>query len=326
MSMKALVWTAPHEAEVRIEEMPVAEPSERVLEVRAAGVCGSDLHGYRGHSPLRIPPLILGHEVVAEGEDGARFVVNPLVGCGSCRLCRAGQPNLCPRRGLLGLDRPGAFAEFVKAPRENLHPLPGDMEPLVGTLAEPLATPVHALRVAEVDSESVVVVVGCGPIGLLACYAAKRAGARLVACYDVDAQRVEAASGLADVCGTSADEIAPAVKDATEGLGADAVIDAVGIDAAWNAAFTLVRPGGTIAEVGLGQAEGAAPVGQLVRDGIVWHGIYAYTPDDFARALGMLAEQPPPLHWTATAALDDGPALLESLARGDGPIKAVFEL
>jgi threonine dehydrogenase-like Zn-dependent dehydrogenase len=326
MAMKALVWTAPYEAVMRSEEVPTAGPGQAVLAVRAAGVCGSDLHGYRGHSPLRVPPLILGHEVVARDDDGTLYVVNPLVGCGDCRLCSGGTPNLCPRRGLLGLDRPGAFAEYVAVARDNLLALPEGMSPLLGTLVEPLATPVHALRAAGPVEGAVVAVIGCGPIGLLACYAARRRGARFVAAYDLDESRIAHARALADACATSADGIRPAVAEASGGLGADIVVDAVGVEPAWNAALALVRPGGTVAEVGLGQADGSAPVGKLVRDGIAWRGIYAYTPDDFRSALAMLADEPPPLDWATTASLDDGPQLLAQLAGGDGPVKAVFEL
>jgi len=323
-TMKALVWTAPHESEVRSESLPVPQVDEVLLAVKAAGVCGSDLHGYRGHSPLRVPPLILGHEVVGEDASGEQYVVNPLVGCGSCPICLAGTPNLCRRRGLLGLDRPGAFAEFVKVPRANLTPLPHGMPPLVGTLVEPLATPINALDGAGVGPGSVIAVIGCGPIGLLACYAARHAGARMVAAYDIDAQRAEQARGFADVVGTGPDDLEQALLEATDGLGAHLVIDAVGVQPTWQAALTMVQPGGTVAEIGLGQAEGTASVGRIVRDGITWRGIYAYTPKHFARALDLLSEDPPLLDWTAKAHLEDGPSLLETLAQGGGPTKAVF--
>lgn len=325
-TMKALVWTAPHQAEVRSESVPVPEEGEVLLAVRAAGVCGSDLHGYRGHSPLRVPPLILGHEVVGEDSSGGQYVVNPLVSCGSCPICAANTPNLCRRRGLLGLDRPGAFAEFVKVPRANLTLLPDGMPPLLGTLVEPLATPINALDGAGVGPDSAVAVIGCGPIGLLACYAARRAGAQLVAAYDIDAQRADQARSVADVVGTGAADLEQALQEATDGLGAHLVIDAVGVQPAWEAALAMVRPGGTVAEIGLGQAEGTASVGRIVRDGITWRGVYAYTPEHFARALELLSEDPPPLDWTATADLEDGPALLEILSRGRGPTKAVFAL
>jgi threonine dehydrogenase-like Zn-dependent dehydrogenase len=321
--MRALVWTEPFTAVIRDEELPVAEKSEALLRVRAVGVCGSDLHGYSGNSPARTPPLILGHEVVGESEDGRVFVVNPLIGCGSCRLCNAGTPNLCPQRGLLGLDRPGAFAEYVKAPRANLHPLPPGMTQIVGTLVEPLATSVQALRVAEVSEGSLVAVIGCGPIGLLATYAARRAGA-LVTAVDVHPERSKAAARFAHAAGTRESDIDSFVLKQSDGLGADVVIDAVGVKDTWVQALQLVRPGGVVAEIGLGQAEGVAPVGALVRRGIVWRGIYAYTPEDFATALKLLAEVPPSTEWVMSASLAEGPSVLDSLVRGTGPVKAVL--
>ena len=323
-TMKALVWTGPHAAELRSVGMPVVGDGDVLLAVRAAGVCGSDLHGYRGNSPVRVPPLILGHEVVGEDPLGTPYIVNPLVACGSCAVCARGTPNLCRKRGLLGLDRPGAFAEFVKVPRANLVALPDGMPPLLGTLVEPLATPINALD--GLEAGSVVAVVGCGPIGLLSCYAASRAGARLVVAYDVDRGRAEQAGAFADVIGTGPDDVEAALREATDGLGADVVVDAVGIEPTWEAALAMVRPGGSVAEVGLGQVQGTASVGRIVRDGITWRGVYAYTPEHFGHALQLLRDDPPPLDWTEAVRLEDGPAVLETLSNGRGPTKAVFTL
>jgi threonine dehydrogenase-like Zn-dependent dehydrogenase len=88
----------------------------------------------------------------------------------------------------------------------------------------------------------------------------------------------------------------------------------------------MVRPGGTVAEIGLGQPQGMASVGRIVREGITWRGVYAYTPDHFARALALLDQNPPPLAWTTTVSLEDGPEVLEALSAGLGPVKAVFAL
>jgi threonine dehydrogenase-like Zn-dependent dehydrogenase len=321
--MRAVVWTEPFRAVVRDEPIPSPRDGERLLQVQAVGICGSDLHAYRGNSPARTPPLILGHEVVGEDEDGSKFVVNPLIGCGDCRLCEAGTPNLCPTRGLLGLDRPGAFAEYVKAPRANLVPLPSGMTETMGTLVEPLATCMQALRAAKVGEGSLVAVIGLGPIGLLASYAAHRAGASVAAC-DLDERRSQSAAPFADVVETSASAIAPFIRERSDGLGADVVIDAVGVQDTWAAALAMVRPGGTVTEIGLGQADGPAPVGRLVRAGIVWRGIYAYAPDDFLDALRLLAEEPPSTDWLVSAPLSEGPEILDALARGAGPVKAIL--
>ena len=144
--------------------------------------------------------------------------------------------------------------------------------------------------------------------------------------YDVDARRARQASLFADVTATRHEDLEEPLSRETAGLGADIVLDAVGVEPSWQAALHLVRPGGTVAEIGLGQAEGVAPVGRLVREGIAWKGVYAYTPAHFARALELLTNDPPPLDWVTSARLDDGPGLLAALASGTGPTKAVFEL
>jgi threonine dehydrogenase-like Zn-dependent dehydrogenase len=323
-TMAALVWTAPLQAELR--EQPVPEPAagEVVLAVRAVGVCGSDLHGYRGHSPLRVPPLVLGHEVVGEDPDGGLHIVNPLIGCGTCALCGSGQPNLCPERALLGLNRAGAFAEYVAVPEANLHVLPVVMSPVLGTLVEPLATGVNALRGTAIGEDTVVVVIGAGPIGLLAAHAIRRQGPGLLIHHDLDPRRVAYAAVTADLAETSIDAVFEAVARAGDGQGAAVVVDAVGVEATWTAAIGLVRPGGTVLEVGLGQPTGELPVGDLVRRGITVRGVYAYTSDDFADALALLTAHPPALDWVQTAELGDGVSMLARLADGTGPVKAVF--
>jgi threonine dehydrogenase-like Zn-dependent dehydrogenase len=322
--MRALVWTAPLQAELRTIDAPEPGAGELVLAVHAVGICGSDLHGYRGHSPLRVPPLVLGHELVGADPGGRLHVVNPLIGCDRCALCAVGKPNLCPDRELLGLNRPGAFAELVAIPERNLHPLPDGMDPVVGTLVEPLATSMNALRGLALDASSTAVVLGAGPIGLLAVYAARRLGAGTVICHDIDASRVATARALAHVADASPAAIAEHVRRSGDGLGAAVVVDAVGVEPTWTAAIELVRPGGTVLAVGLGQATGAMAVGDLVRRGITVRGVYAYDDEDFRAALDLLTDEPPPLDWLGTASLEDGPAVLAAAAAGEGPAKTVF--
>jgi threonine dehydrogenase-like Zn-dependent dehydrogenase len=107
--MRALVWYG--ERDVRYEDAPDPEPAddEVVFDVELAGICGSDLHGYRGHSGPRVPPLVLGHEVGSVG--GERFTIDPIVACGTCERCRAGEDNLCASWRLIGMHRPGVLAE-----------------------------------------------------------------------------------------------------------------------------------------------------------------------------------------------------------------------
>ena len=161
--MKALVWEGPRVMNLRDEKEPTPAMGEVLVRIAYAGICGSELSGYLGHSSLRVPPLIMGHEfsgeVVAFGEGaqarnpglkiGARVTVNPLVTCGTCFYCTRGLNHLCTTRKLIGAHRPGAFAEFVTAPAELALLLPNDMSYQLGAMTEPAAV---AVRVGEASS------------------------------------------------------------------------------------------------------------------------------------------------------------------------------
>ncbi len=147
--MKALVYTNPEEITYRDE--PVQPPLEGEAQVRvdAVGICGSDMHAFHGHDPRRVPPLILGHEAAGVVETGRcagqRVVLNPLIGCAQCSDCLGGRSNLCQNRTMIGMTRPGAFAELISIPEQNLIPIPHDMNPVHAALTEPAATALHAL-------------------------------------------------------------------------------------------------------------------------------------------------------------------------------------
>ncbi|MGH2637621.1 MAG: zinc-dependent alcohol dehydrogenase [Actinomycetota bacterium] len=297
--MRALVWHGDDRLEVESVPEPSPGEGEVLLEVELAGICGSDLHAYRGHPGPRVPPLVLGHEALGsvEGREG-RFVVFPLVVCGACRACRRGEENLCERRGLLGLDRQGVFAERVPVRADALVPVPGGVDPYVAVLVEPLATSLSALRIERVEAGDMVLVVGGGPIGALAVYAAVARGARVTCAEPVDerralAERLGATTVLADAA------------DAPQGA-VDVAVDAVGVEATWRTAVAGVRSGGRVALVGLGQAEGSMPTGDLVRRGVSVRGHYAYTRRDFEDSLALLAASPPPVDWVTVLELAEG--------------------
>ena len=254
--MKAIVWHGPRR--MAIEERPEPDDpgaGELIVRPEAVGICGSEVEGYLGHMGNRTPPLVMGHEfagvVVAAGDgagawDGARVAVNPLAGCGHCRLCRAGQENLCPRRTLIGVHHDGAFADLVTAPAANVRALPDGVEARVGALVEPLANGVHAVRLGLAgDPVSRAVVLGAGTIGLMTLQAALLSGIEHVAVLEPHAQRRERALALgAHAAFGDADEALDAVRAASEGLGADLVLDAVGAQATRAMALALLRPGG----------------------------------------------------------------------------------
>ena len=295
--MKALVWHG--ERELRLEELadPVPAAGEVTFEVRLTGICGSDLHGYRGHPGPRVPPLVLGHEAVGL-VDGERYAVYPLVGCGACPRCRAGEDNLCASWRLVGMHRQGVFAERVAVPRRSLVPVPARMDERRAVLVEPTACCVGALAPHGVGDGTELVVLGCGPIGLLTVWVAARAGARVTAVDPVPARRALARRLGADAALAGSDELPPAA--------AELAVDAAGYEQTRRAAIDAVRAGGTVVVLGLGAAEGTVPMAVVVRRAVTLRGQFAYSRAEFARALELLADGDLDVDWLEEAPLAEG--------------------
>src|SRR3954452_517100 len=167
--MRAMVYSAPLTLEMQDVPEPEPGPGEVVVEVAAAGICGSELEGVASRSPFRVPPLVMGHEFAGTVVGtGRRVVVNPLVNCRECDLCVAGATNVCRRRVTLGVHRPGGFAERVAVLERNLVDLPDDVGWAQAAMIEPLAHAVHAARLATapVPLPRRLGVLGAGAIGL----------------------------------------------------------------------------------------------------------------------------------------------------------------
>ncbi len=316
--MDALVWHGGASVSLERVDRPRPAPGQVLADVRLAGLCGSDLHQYRGNPGPRRPPLVLGHEaVVAVAGNQQRFVVFPLVVCGDCEACARGEENLCRRRGLVGLDRPGVFAESLVVDKSALIPIPHGLDPLVAVLTEPQAASVSALRAEDADERTRLIVIGCGPIGLLAVHAAVHRGIHAVVADPVESRRevalrLGARHAVADV-------------SALPPRSADIVLDAVGGEASWRGAIESARDGGAVVVLGLAQAEGPVPVGDLVRRGLSLRGHYAYTRGDFEAALSLLAEHPTPVDWLELAMVSDGADIFRRVVEApDRIIKAIL--
>jgi threonine dehydrogenase-like Zn-dependent dehydrogenase len=295
--VKALVWYG--KGDVRFEDAPEPEPApgETLLEVELAGICGSDLHGYRGHAGPRVPPLVLGHEVVGR-VDGERYTLYPLVGCGVCDRCLAGEDNLCPSWRLIGMHRDGVFAERVTVPRSSLVAVPSELEAWRAVLAEPLACCVGALAPYEIGKGTKVVVFGCGPIGLLSAFLAARAGAHVTSVDPIAGRRSNALA-------VGAHAVAAEVAELEQGA-AELVVDAAGFETSLRASIDVVRNGCDVVVLGLGQAEAVLPTAVLVRRAIRLRGQFAYSRAEFGRAVAILAEGDLDLGWLSQAPLSAG--------------------
>jgi (R,R)-butanediol dehydrogenase / meso-butanediol dehydrogenase / diacetyl reductase len=339
--MKAIVWQGPER--MAVEEVPEPALGEGMLIVRpdAAGICGSEVEGYLGKMGNRAPPLVMGHEfagtVVGTGEGvdeglmGRVVAVNPLSSDGTCRLCRMGLVNLCPKRTLIGIHHPGGFAERVRVPATNAYPLPQDLpDPArMGALAEPLANGVHAIRLGTAGENTVehAAVIGAGTIGLMCLQAAVLSGIPNVHVVEPHEARREAALGLgAHAAHESAPQARAALEELTEGLGVDLVIDAVGAEATRRMAVEeLLRPGGRAMMVGLHDDRTALGFHGVVRGQFDLQGSYAYTTADYEQAMEWLVEgragignMPPVLP------LERGPEAFAELVRGPSAQVKVF--
>jgi len=319
--MKALVYTAPHELVIRDEPDPAPAPEEAVVAVDSIGICGSDLHGYHGNDPRRVPPLILGHEasgtVVQGRHQGRRVALNPLVTCGRCDDCITGRTNLCPERQLIGMARPGAFAGLVSIPERNLIPVPDGMSFVHAALMEPAAVALHAVNLAAHArhrplAESRALVIGGGPIGLLSALVLASHGCRRIRLGELNPLRRDtaAATGCCEVYD-------PANDPAPEENGFDVVVDAVGIDATRSVAVEASRPGGVIVNVGLGQGSGPLDFRKITLQEITFVGCYTYGELDLRRALGALASDAlGPLDWIESRPLAEGAQAFADFDRG----------
>ena len=318
--MDALVWLGPERLAVQQVARPVPRPAEVVITVDAAGICGSEVEGYLGRQVNRTPPLVMGHEfagtvsAVADGVDrswvGRRVTVNPLLSCGDCVPCRAGNRNVCERRQLIGLHRPGGFGAEVAVPVPSLVPLPDGLDARLAALAEPLANGVHAVRLGVLRGlPARAIVIGAGTIGLAALQAARAAGIAQVAVAEPHAGRRAQAAAL------GATETAASAEAVAEP--ATLVIDAVGRPETRARGIALTRAAGTFIAIGL-HAD-ALPVSfhDLIRREIAVQGSYAYTDEDFATALRWLAEGRAGIgRLEPVRPLSAGPAAFAELAKG----------
>lgn len=328
--MRALVYTAPGKVELKDQPRPSPQAGETEVAVEVAGICGSDISGFLGHSALRRPPLVLGHELVGHLADGRRVVANPLVSCGGCNACISGAQNLCSSWKLLGLgSTPGSFAEYVSLPESQIYAIPDSMSSDEAILAEPLANIVHIFRLVSPAPFFRLAIVGAGTMGALALSAALRIGARDVLAVDINAQRLETMRELGAATTVNVGDkngTAEALKVA--GRGFDVVIDASGSAAARQTAFDLCRPGGQVALLGMGAQKSEVNfVGSIRKEHRVVMS-FAYTPADFRGSLDLLIAREIDLRrWTRRMPLENGQQAFECMSHTPGDsLKMLLEV
>ncbi len=259
--MKAAVCT--DRETIAIEQVPVPEPGsgEVLVRVKATGLCGSDVDGYRGHHPMIRWPIILGHEcsgVVAkvgpgvdEWRPGDEIVVEPFFTCKKCPACLREKYNLCLDLKIIGHQIPGSLAEYVLAEARFVHPKPEGLSFAEAALAEPVSGSLHAVERCKLRLGDFVVIVGCGTIGSLAMQHALNKGAEVLIA-DPQEFKLEVARrlGVHHTLNPAEENLKERVRELTGGVGADCVIEAVGLPETLGSTVRLVRRGGTIMLIG----------------------------------------------------------------------------
>lgn len=267
--MQALVKTQKGVGFLELREVPEPVPGhgEVLIKVKACGICGTDVHVFYDKFPYW-PPVILGHEfageVVALGPGAGKFEIGSRVvgephtqACGHCYLCRTGNIQICPTKRSPGWGIDGAFTDYLKMPEKLLHRIPDSMSYDTAAVVEPAANAVtDVIERAHAMAGEFVVVLGPGPIGLLAGLAAKAAGARHVVMAGTTADEAvrlaKARSlGFETVVNVQKENLAEIVSDLTGGIGADLVVECSGAAPSIASTVDLVRKKGRICVIGL---------------------------------------------------------------------------
>ncbi|MBV6521288.1 MAG: L-threonine 3-dehydrogenase [Gemmatimonadaceae bacterium] len=244
--------------------IPAIRDNEVLIRVRAAGVCGTDVHIHEW-DPWAAgrcrPPFTVGHEfsgvveqvgaLVQDVKSGDRVTAEGHIVCGRCHLCRTGNSHVCPNTRIIGVDRDGCFAEYIAMPATNVWHLDDSVPFEIGGIHDPMGNAFHtALHDTEIPGKTVLVT-GCGPIGIFAVGICVAAGASRVIASDVNATRLALARQMGAHHAVRPEELSVVVDQATDGLGVDVVLEMSGVPSAVHQAFAEVRDGGRVQMLGI---------------------------------------------------------------------------
>jgi L-iditol 2-dehydrogenase len=327
------------------EDVPVPEigAEDVLVQVKACGICGSDVHGMDGSSGRRIPPIVMGHEAsgvisklgsaVQNRQVGERVTFDSTVSCGRCHFCRRGDINLCDDRKVLGVSCEefhynGAFAEYVVVPQHILYSLPEGLSFDHAALVEPVSVAVHSVERTPISLNDTAVVVGTGMVGMFVVQALRAKGCGQIIAVDVDQDRLDLACKLGADVGLKADacDVVAEVRERTNGRGADVAVEVVGMTTTVQTGIAVLRKGGSLTLVG-----NLAPTVDFPLQAVVTRELSLYgsciSSGEYPACLSMMARgviQVAPLI-SATAPLSEGAAWFDRLYKKEpGLMKVVL--
>ena len=299
--MKAVQIVNPSEMKVVELEKPVVGAGEVLVRIKYVGFCGSDLNTFLGRNPMVKLPVVPGHEVGAVIEEigpdvpagfekGMNVTLNPYTNCGKCASCRNGRVNACEHNETLGVQRNGAMCEYIALPWSKIIPA-HRIPPRDCALIEPMSVGFHAVSRAQVTDIDIVMVIGCGMIGMGAIVRSALRGATVIA-VDLDDEKLELAKriGAHHTINSMTENVHECLTKITEGLGPDVVIEAVGSPATYVMAVNEVGFTGRVVCIGYAKSEVSFQTKYFVQKELDIRGSRNALPTDF-RAVIRYMEQ-----------------------------------
>jgi L-iditol 2-dehydrogenase len=341
--MKAVQITeSGHAALIEVDD-PKAGPNEVVVKVHSTGICGSDISGFLGTHPFRVPPVIAGHELagtVTELGEGVQnlkvsdtVAVEPIYGCGKCEFCESGDYNLCKDLRVLGSSYwNGSFAESVVVPARCVYRVPPGMSLSIAAVMEPFCVGLHAADRARIEPEENVAVLGSGTIGLMTLLSVLQYNPRCVICSDIRPFNLDMALslGATHVVNPNQVSVAEAVAKATNGKGINTCLLAAPSPDVITQAFEITRPRGRIVVIALFEGNPGINFKNLTRQEREIVGTSAYTRKDYLKAIELCPTLKTPLSHLIThrISIEHLPRMLDNLSKGKvkNAIKVLVEM
>lgn len=304
--MKAIVISKEGHVEVVEKKMPELLPDEVLVKIKFVGFCGSDLNTFLGKNPMVQLPVIPGHEIGAVVETvgvnvpntikaGMACTVNPYTNCGYCPSCRNGRPNACQFNQTFGVQRDGAMCEYIAVPWQKVI-IDNDLTSRDFAMVEPMSVGFHAVSRAQITDLDIVLVIGCGMIGLGALVRASLRGATVIA-MDMDDSKLELATelGASYTINSKTEDVHARLQEITNGMGPDVVVEAVGAPITYQTAINEVAFTGRVVCIGYAKTEIAFETKYFVQKELDIRGSRNAMSEDFRAVISYLKRKTCPI-------------------------------